>query len=554
MIKNLLIKNYAIIESLEIDFPDGLTIITGETGAGKSILLGALGLILGQRADSKVLYEDGIKCVVEGVFDISKYGLKQFIISNDIDYDDELIVRREISPSGKSRAFVNDTPVNLNILKELSAALIDLHHQFDTLDIHRQDFQMKMLDALAENRSHLENYRSEYTAFQKAKKKLQELMASSASSARELEFVNFQLKELHEAELIEGEQKKLEEELSQLTHAEEVKKNLLTSMQQLFEDEQSISGQLTEISNLLSASGRMNIKVESLSNRFIAVIEEFNDMGREMEKIAENTEYDEERIAENQERLDIIYRLQQKHNVKNLGELLEIQEALEVKSNSFSNQSKEEERLAVVIGEHEKSLKAKAQKLTKKRQAVIKPFEQKVIKLLDQMAMPQAQFKIELTDTGELGTSGTDQAGFLFSANKGGVLQKIREVASGGELARLSLATKSLVASAIPLPTLIFDEIDTGISGDVALKMGEILRQLSNNHQVVSITHSAQIASKADAHYFVYKKDTAERTIAKVRLLNEEEKVKAIAVMLSQNPPSAAAMENARDLLQLKNK
>ncbi len=515
-------------------------------------MLGALGLILGQRADSKVLYEAGKKCVVEGVFEVGQYGLQDFFELNEIDYDDELIVRREISPNGKSRAFVNDTPVKLNILKDLSAALIDLHHQFDTLDIHRQDFQLKMLDALAENKPFLEDYRSEYKTFQKAKKELEILRTSRAQSARELEFINFQLKELHEAELIEGEQLVLEKQLSQLTHAEEVKKNLLISMQQLFEDEQSISSQLTEISNLLSASGRMNAKVERLASRFVAVTEELNDIGREIEKVAENTEYDEERIAENQERLDIIYRLLQKHNVTDLKALLEIQVTLEQKSNSFANQSKEEERLASQIAGYEKSLMTKAQKLHKKRKTVIGPFEQKVLKLLTQLSMPQAQFKIDLIQTDQLGSSGIDGANFLFSANKGGVMQKIREVASGGELARLSLVTKSLVASAIPLPTLIFDEIDTGISGDVAIKMGDILRKLSNSHQVISITHSPQIASKADAHYFVYKKDTEARTVARVRLLDEQEKVKAIAIMLSRNPPSDSAMDNARDLLGLK--
>ncbi|KAA3639025.1 MAG: DNA repair protein RecN [Bacteroidetes bacterium] len=552
MIKNLLIKNYAIIESLEINFPDGLTIITGETGAGKSILLGALGLILGQRADSKVLYEEGKKCVVEGVFDVSEYGLKAFLESNEIDYDDEMIVRREISPSGKSRAFVNDTPVNLNILKTLSAALIDLHHQFDTLDIHRQDFQMKMLDALAGNKKLLKDYQSEYRDFQKAKKQLEEIQLLAAQSARELEFVNFQLTELHEAELIEGEQEKLENELSQLTHAEEVKKNLLASMQQLFEDEQSVSTQLAEIGNLLTTSGKVNAGVQGIAGRFLAVTEELNDIGREIERLAENTEYDEARIVESQERLDIIYRLEQKHSVKTLEALLEIQNDLEKKSASFANQSQEEERLEKQILQHEKSLMVKAGKLQDKRRKIIEPFEKKVLGLLGQLAMPQAQFSINLNDTGHLGPSGLDEANFLFSANKGGALQKIREVASGGELARLSLVTKSLVASAIPLPTLIFDEIDTGISGDVAIKMGEILRQLSNEHQVVSITHSPQIASKADAHYFVYKKDTEERTIARVRLLDDDEKVRAIAVMLSQNPPSDAAMQNARDLLGAK--
>ena len=551
MIKNLLIKNYAIIESLEIEFSSGLTIITGETGAGKSILLGALGLIMGQRADSKVLYEENKKCVVEAAFDIKQYGLKFFFKENDIDYDEELIVRREISPSGKSRAFVNDTPVNLKLVKQLSAALIDLHHQFDTLDIHRQDFQLKMLDALAGNKSLLEDYGKTFSLYQSAKKELSALQQTSAQTGRELEFVNFQLKELLEAELVAGEQVKLEESLSQLSHAEEVKNNLLVSMQQLFENEQSISEQLTEVANLLHTAGQVNVKVETAANRFGALIEELNDIGRDLEKIADNTEYDAEQIAENQQRLDIIYRLQQKHNAANLEELLEIQAQLEKKANSFANQTEEEEKLAVLIQQYEKSLLAKAKDLNQKRKAVIPAFEKKVLSLLNELAMPQAQFVIKLNTTAQLTAFGMNEADFLFSANKGAVIQKIREVASGGELSRLSLVTKSLVASAIPLPTLIFDEIDTGISGGVAIKMGDILRKLSNKHQVVSITHSPQIASKADAHYFVYKKDTPERTIARVRLLSADEKVRAIATMLSQNPPSDAAIENARSLLEL---
>ncbi len=549
MIQRLQIKNYAIIESLEIDFSKGLTIITGETGAGKSILLGALGLIMGNRADTKVLFEQDKKCIVEAVFDIKKYNLITFFEKHELDYDHELIIRREISPNGKSRAFINDTPATLRVLQEMSSSLIDLHHQFDTLDIHKQNFQMQMVDALAGNNEILSDYRTNFRKYTQLQRELAIIQAENSKAAREQEFVLFQLKELREAELTPGEQSRIEQELKVLSGAEEVKQNLAAAVFQLSESEQAIHSQLIEVGQLISNIGDLSDDLNRLSKRFETIQEELNDLTRDLEKAADDVEYDEEKIQMAQERLDLLYRLEQKHQVQNLDQLIVIRDELESQLESFSNSTMEEEKIAKKIKTLETSLFKTAQKLQKKRQTIIPAFEKKVKKMLATLAMPNAEFKVELTTKEVLNIQGLNEAEFLFSANKGMPLQPIKNVASGGELARLALVTKSLVASAIPLPTLIFDEIDTGISGDVALKMGGILRTLSNDHQVISITHSPQIASKADAHYFVYKKETTDRTLAKVKLLTDNEKIRAIAVMLSQNPPSTAALENAKDLL-----
>ncbi len=549
MIQRLLVKNYAIIEAVEIEFSKGLTIITGETGAGKSILLGALGLIMGKRADTKSLYDENVKCVIEAHFDVSKYNLKDFFDNNDVDYDEELVVRRELTPSGKSRAFVNDTPVNLKILQQLSASLIDLHQQFDTLDIHNVSFQLRMLDALAENKKLLDKYQKMYRSYQSNKRQLTKLIEQNASSEREVDFINFQLDEFNKVELINGEQETLESELSVLNNSEDIKRTLAASFNHLTESEQAVVGQLTGLSNALSAIKAYNPKLESLCQRFDATIYELEDISNEFEAIADQTEYDPERIQEVNDRLDLIYKLQKKHNVVDVASLIEIQEDLQNQLNGFGDLSDQIAQLELDIDKQETDLKEIAIKLSKKRKGVIAGFEQKVHQMLGHLSMNNARLKVDVQPLQELNATGLDDVNFLFAANKGGRLQAIKDVASGGEIARLTLCTKSLIASAIPLPTLIFDEIDTGVSGDVALKMGDILRQLSDHHQVVSITHSPQIASKADAHYFVYKKDTEERTITKVKQLSKEERIRAIATMLSSNPPSDSAMQNARELL-----
>ncbi len=549
MIKHLQVKNYALIESLSIDFSKGLTIITGETGAGKSILLGALGLIMGNRADTKTLYSDEEKCVVEGFFDIGKYDLEAFFRNHDLDYDTDMVIRRELLPSGKSRAFVNDTPVNLKVLQQLSAALIDLHQQFDTLDIHNVSFQLRMIDALAGNKKLIAAYEEAYRAYQADRRILSDLIERNQNAAKEVDFINFQLEEFNNVELRAGEQEELEEELSVLQNAEEIKQTLAGAYQHLNESEQSVISQLQELGHSLSQLRRYDSRLAQLYERYDSLLLEIEDLTQEFERVAEDTEYDPERISEVQTRLDLIYRLERKHNVSTVEDLIAIQEDLQGQLDKIGDLSTEIDSLEADIEKQKKELHGMAEQLTERRRSVIEGFETQVMDLLAQLAMEHAQLRVQMRPMSELGPTGLDEVNFFFAANKGSRLQLIKDVASGGELSRLTLVTKSLVASAIPLPTLIFDEIDAGVSGDIALKMGNILRKLSNNHQVISITHSPQIACKAERHYFVYKKVKEDRTVTDLNLLEGEERIRAIATMLSQSPPSESAIENARELL-----
>jgi len=549
MIERLHIRNYAIIEELTIDFSKGLTIITGETGAGKSILLGALGLVMGRRADIKSLYNLDSKCTIEGFFNVEAYDLRSFFDEHDLDFDPQVVIRREITPSGKSRAFVNDTPVTLNVLQDLSSTLIDLHQQFDNLDIHKVSFQLRLLDALAENRPLLAQYQSLFSAYQQDQKQLKTLIARQQQSAKELEFLQFQLEEFNTAELVDGEQEELEEELSRLTNAEDIKRTLAASFQQLSESEVSVIGQMEELTQAIKSVSSYDRRIEGLYGRFSGLVEELRDVAQEFESIADETEHDPERTQEVQERLDMVYRLQNKHQVASIKELLDIQADLQQQLDDIGDLSQEIERLQQSTQEQRQQLETMAEELSTRRHSVVGGFENKVEQMLAQLSMQHAKLKVDISRTEDLELTGFDEVNFLFAANKGGRLQLIKDVASGGELSRLTLVVKSLVASAIPLPTLIFDEIDTGISGDVALKMGSILRQLSNEHQVVSITHSPQIASKANAHYFVYKKDKEDRTVTEVRPLEMEGRVYAIATMLSQDPPSESAINTAKELL-----
>lgn len=550
MIKKLLVRNYAIIDELEIDFSRGLTIITGETGAGKSILLGALGLIMGQRADTKTLYRQEEKCVVEGVFDISSYELQDFFAQHDLDYDAELVIRREITPSGKSRAFVNDSPATLDILQGISATLIDLHQQFDTRDIHNVSFQLRLLDALADNKPRMLQYQREYRQYQADLRRLHELERMNEESVREAEFIRFQLEEFRTAALQEGEQELLEQELSLLSNAEEIKRTMSGAHHYLAESDQSVLLQMREVGVSLNAFRRIDSRVAQLAERFEMTITEVQDIARELERIADTTEYDPIRLQEVQQRLDLIFKLQNKHHVPTVGELLSIQRELEDRLNTLSGLDEEIAGLRSRTEEAGDRLRFQAMALREHRLAVIPDFEAEVKAMLAQLSMEHAVLSVQCDPLPNLSPTGLDEVNFLFAANKGGRLQLIKDVASGGELSRLTLVTKSLVAAAIPLPTLIFDEIDAGVSGDVALRMGMILRKLSNQHQVVAITHSPQVTSRADAHYFVYKKDTPERTVTNVRLLSTEERIRSIAIMLSQNPPSESALQNARELLE----
>mgnify|MGYP001264914756 CR=1 FL=1 len=550
MIKKLLIQNYAIIEYLEIDFSQGLTIITGETGAGKSILLGALGLVMGNRAETKVLYNESEKCVVEGIFNLKPYDLKKFFEANDLDFEEETVIRREITPAGKTRAFVNDTPVNLKVLQDLSSTLIDLHQQFDTLDINSVSFQLRMLDALAGNKNLLNDYQKAFRQYEAGRRQLEVWMEESERSAREQDFLAFQMEEFNQTGVIEGEQESQEEELSRLNNAEDIKQTFGAAYGHLVENELSLIGRLKDISVSIGAMRKIGPSYQSLYERLESTIAELQDLAGEFETVAETTELNQERALEIQQRLDQIYRLQKKHGVNDIAGLLRIQEEIQQQLESYSDLSGKIAALEQSLKDQEKNLQHTARELSKRRKEVIPAFTEKVEGMLSQLSMEHARLEIQMQDMPALSATGLDDVSFLFAANKGSRLQAIKDVASGGELSRLALCTKSLVASAIPLPTMVFDEIDAGVSGDVSLKMGDILRKLSNQHQVVVITHSPQVAAKADVHYFVYKKIKDDRTVTGVRALSMDERVRALATMLSSNPPSESAIANARELLQ----
>ncbi|HLP95241.1 MAG TPA: DNA repair protein RecN [Saprospiraceae bacterium] len=549
MLKRLHIRNYALIDELEIHFSDQLTIITGETGAGKSILLGALGLIMGDRADTKVFYNDAEKCVVEAFFDVSEYDLKAFFEENELDYDQEVVIRRELSPAGKSRAFVNDTPANNQVLQRLTENLVDLHQQFDTLDIHNVNFQLRMIDALADNNLLLKEYQQGYRKYAADKKRLAELIERSQNGAREMEFLRFQLEELQQAELQDGEQEQLEGELAQLTNAEDIKRNYGAAYNHLADSELNLVGQLQELNRSLAPTRKLSPQLAGVSERLDAILLDLQDVAKDCERIAESTEYDPQRIGEVQERLNVLYKLQKKHGAGSVSELLDIQNNLEAQTAGFTNLDQEIVALEQAIAAQEKSLRTQAATLSQRRKSVPASFEERVQAMLTQLSMPHAQLKVDISELQQLGPTGLDEVQFLFATNIGARFLPIKDVASGGELSRLTLCTKSLVADAIPLPTLIFDEIDTGISGDVSLKMGMILKELSSRHQVISITHTPQIAARADAHYFVYKKIDGQRTVTNIRKLETDERIRSIAVMLSGNPPSDSALATARELV-----
>lgn len=550
MLKRLHIRNYALIDELEINFSERLTIITGETGAGKSILLGALGLVMGERADTKVFYNDQEKCVVEAFFDVSAYDMQEFFEANEFDYDDEVVIRRELSPAGKSRAFVNDTPANNNVLQRLTESLVDLHQQFDTLDIHNVNFQLRMIDALADNAVILKDYQQQYKQYAADKKRLAQLTERSANSAKEMEFLRFQLEEFQRAELREQEQEQLEAEGARLSSAEDIKRTYGAAYNYLLESEQNILAQLQEIGRSMAATRKLTPTLSDLSERLDAVLIELDELAKDCDRIAEQTEYDPQRIAEIEERLNVIYKLQKKHGVGTVTELLNIQENLEAQTAGYTNLDAEIAQLEQSIAKQETQLTHIAATLSERRKSTVQPFEERIHGMLNQLSMPHARLQVAIRDTGSLTATGADDVQFLFASNIGSKYLPIKDVASGGELSRLTLCTKSLVADAIPLPTLIFDEIDSGISGDVSLKMGLILKELSDRHQVISITHTPQIAARADAHYFVYKKIADNRTLTNIRLLNHEERIRSLAVMLSGNPPSDAAIMTAEELVK----
>jgi DNA repair protein RecN (Recombination protein N) len=549
MLRRLSIQNYAIIDSLEIDCSEKLNIITGETGAGKSIIVGALGLILGERADSSVLVNKEKKCVVEGLFSNNhKKEIGKFLEENDFDISDELIVRREIGVNGKSRAFVNDTPVTLAQLNGLSHLLVDLHQQFDTLTLGENDFQREVLDALAGHQELFANYQSAFKKWQIVKKEYESLKELKLSFDKEYDYNQFQYNELEEAALKENELENTEAELKLLSNAEGIKAVLDKVSYGLLEGEAPMVQQLKSLLNQLQAYSSYHSAIPGLVQRIQSAQIELQDIADDINSISDHISYDPEKIEQLNERLSLGYKLQKKHGVQSTSELLHIQKKLEHKLQAVSDmdeQMKRKEKEAERLAEEAKQI---ATKISAGRNRQIKPLEDKVNKLLVQVGMPNAKLKVEVRPA-ELSLYGADIAEFLFDANRSGQFQPVGKVASGGELSRLMLCIKSLVAQSIDLPTLIFDEIDTGISGEAAKQVGILMKELAMKRQVISITHQPQIAGKADTHFFVYKQVVNDAVKTNIRKLNTDERITAIAKMLSGEKPTAAALENAREMI-----
>lgn len=549
MLTKLHIQNYAIIDEIEIHFSNKLNIITGETGAGKSILMGALSLILGERADTSVLLKTDKKCFIEGFFSVDdKVAVQQFLTAHELDGENELVIRREIAANGKSRAFINDTPATLQQLKELASLLVDLHQQFDTLELGDSDFQREVIDALANNNDLLLSYQDTYKKWLQSKKHLEALQQQKSAFNKEADYNQFLFDELSELALKENELEDLENELKLLSNSEGIKTALDKVYAELKENEQPIVATLKQLSNQLNAFAGYHADVKIIIDRIVSAQIELQDIAHEVDALNSSIAYDEKRIAIINDKMAAGYKLLKKHGVQTTNELLAIQAELEEKLQAVLNIdeaiiTKEKETTAL-----EKQAQQQADALSKARQAQAKPLAEKVNTLLHQVGMPNAVLKVSI-ETTALHNFGKDIIEFLFDANKSNRFEPIRKVASGGELSRLMLCIKSLVAQSIDLPTMIFDEIDTGISGEAAKQVGAIMKGLANSRQIICITHQPQIAGKANAHYFVYKEIKGEAVKTNIRLLNEDERMTAIAKMLSGEKPSAAALESAREMM-----
>ena len=550
MLRTLHIENYAIIDSLQIEFSERLNVITGETGAGKSIIVGALGLILGERADSTVLVNKERKCIAEGTFTTDgRKAIKDFLRGNDLDADDELVLRREIGTNGKSRAFINDTPVNLGQLQQLSAMLVDLHQQFDTLELGETDFQRDVLDALADHVPVLDKFKKAFHQWQEIKKEWERLKEQKLQFDKEADYNQFQFKELEEAGFKENEIENIDAELKMLSHAEGIKGALTMVYFELQESETPLVQQLKSLQNQLQTYSSYHTDLGALIQRLHSSQVELQDIADEVDRISNHVNYDPEKIEQLNDRLSMGYKLMKKHGVQTTHELLKIQEQLREKLQAVLNidvQITEKEKEATKLLQEAKEF---ANKISEGRRKQAKPLEDKVNKLLVQVGMPNARLKVEIKHLPDLNFYGADAIEFLFDANKSNQFQPVRKVASGGELSRLMLCIKSLVAQSIDLPTMIFDEIDTGISGEAARQVGIIMKGLAAKRQMICITHQPQIASKADTHFFVYKEIVSDSVKTNIRKLTTEERITTIAKMLSGEKPTAAAIENAREMV-----
>ena len=550
MLRSLYIQNYALIEKLDISFETGFSVITGETGAGKSIILGAIGLLLGQRADVKAIRQGASKCIIEARFDISAYNMRPFFEENELEYDTECILRREVQSSGKSRAFINDTPASLAQVKELGEQLIDVHSQHQNLLLNKEGFQLNVLDILAHNEVALEEYCSLYDEWRQVGHELSELLALAEQSRADEDYVRFQLEQLEEARLSEGEQEELEQEAETLSHAEEIKAGLYRVEQAFASDEGGLLSCLKDSLNTLDNLQKVYQPAGELVQRVESTYIELKDISQEVSSQGESVEFNPARLDEVNGRLNLIYSLQQKHRVQTVEELITLTNEYRNKLSAITSYDERIAELSIRKEAQFKKVKKQAGILTKARTAAAREVERQLAARLVPLGMPNVRFQVEMGLKKEPGMQGEDTVNFLFSANKNGMLQSISSVASGGEIARVMLSIKAMIAGAVKLPTIVFDEIDTGVSGEIADRMADMMQEMGDsNRQVISITHLPQIAARGRAHYKVYKKDSDTETNSHIRRLTSEERVEEIAQMLSGATLTEAALSNAKSLL-----
>ena len=553
MLKQLYIRNFTLIERLDMTFNGGFSVITGETGAGKSIILGAIGLLKGQRADSKLIKRGSEKCVIEAHFNLSRYGMEKFFNDNDVEYDaDDCIVRREITAAGKSRAFVNDTPVPLSVLKELGEQLIDVHSQHQNLLLGKQDFQMEIVDIIADDKDLLDNYRMAYGDYREKQRQLDDLQERLSSNKANADFLLFQYEELDRANLVEGEQETLEAQANQMSHYEDIKTALYQADKAMSAEGTGVTENLrTAINALHSIEGVLPMAGE-LASRMDADFIDLKDIADELEGQLDKVDFDPKELDSINDRLDRIYSLQKKYHCDTVSQLIEIRDNLKKQLDGIENGDYDLQQVKNEVAKSMKLAIQKADSITKVRKTAAKKIEEEIKQRLVALGMPNIQFTINL-ESSELSADGADKVAYMFSANRNMPMQPVAQVASGGEIARLMLSLKAMVSGAVKLPTIIFDEIDTGVSGKIAEKMADIMFEMGNNErQVISITHLPQIAAKGATHYKVYKEDRGDTTVSTMKLLCGEDRVNEIAQMLSGSDITEAAISNARELLKMK--
>ena len=554
MLQQLYIKNFALIDVLDMEFHSGFSVITGETGAGKSIILGAIGLLLGQRADSKTVKAGADRCVIEAHFDLSHYELEDFFQQNDIDFDAaDTIIRRELTAQGKSRAFINDTPVPLTMLKELGDRLMDVHSQHQNLLLGKHDFQLSVLDIIGQCDKALGNYQQAFATYQETTKRLEALREEIELNRRNADFLQFQHTELAEARLVDGEQEELEQRSETMTHSEDIKAALYEAEEALQGDDRGIVSQLKKTTAALNAIANVLPGADELAQRTDSCYIELKDLAAEVSSRLENVDFDPAELDAVNNRLDRIYELQKKYHVESIAQLLAMQEELRVKLSAIENSDEALAELSVEVEKQKATCQQLADALTAQRQKAAKAIEKQMRERLVPLGMPHVRFETQM-EHGELGRMGQDRVAFLFSANTSTPLQPVAQVASGGEIARVMLALKAMISGAVKLPTIIFDEIDTGVSGKIAEQMAQIMAEMgAGGRQVISITHLPQIAALGTTHYRVYKEETAQGTTSHMVMLSADERVTEIAQMLSGSNVTEAAIANAKQLLKIDN-